>query len=238
MGARAARPVEWWGEPIRRRCRDWHRPSIAAESGDAPFRRLLGEARWAALPESTRRRFARHIGPGACASYVGEVTECRMGHAGWLLAQFGRLVGAPLPLGHDTGVAASVSVTGDSLGCAQYWTRQYARAHGFPQVVHSAKRFAGPTGLEEYLGLGIGIALGLDAIDGTLLFVSDHYFFKLGNLRLRIPAWLAPGRMVVGHVDLGEDRFAFTLDLVHPWFGELIHQLAVFADCDAARERA
>ena len=227
-----ARAIEWWGEPIRRRCRDWHRPVAAPVAGDAPFRRLLGEARWMALPGATRRRFARHVGPGACVSYVGEVTECRTSAMGWLLAQIGRLVGAPLPLGHETGVAASVSVTGDAEGCAQYWTRQYSRAHGFPQVVHSAKRFAGPTGLEEYLGLGIGIALRLDAVDDTLLFVSDHYFLKLGGLRLRVPDWLAPGRMVVGHVELGEGRFAFTLDLVHPVFGELIHQLAVFADCE------
>ena len=47
---------------------------------------------------------------------------------------------------------------------------------------------------------------------------------------MRLPEWLAPGRMVVGHVELGEGRFAFTLDLVHPWFGEMIHQLAVFAE--------
>jgi len=229
----ATRAVEWWGEPVRRRCRDWHRPVAAPlASGDAPFRRLLGEARWMALPEATRRRFARHVGPGACVSYVGEVTECRTSRMGWLLAQLGRLVGAPLPLGHETGVAASVSVTGDAEGCAQYWTRQYSRAHGFPQVVHSAKRFVGPTGLEEYLGLGIGIALRLDAVDDTLLFVSDHYFLKLGGVRLRVPEWLAPGRMVVGHVELGERRFVFTLDLVHPLFGELIHQLAVFADCE------
>jgi hypothetical protein len=228
-----ATAVEWWGEPIRRRCRTWHRPE--AEAGaDMPFRRLLGEARWTLLPAATQRRFARHVAADACVSYVGEVIECRIGAAGWLLAQACRLLGAPLPLSRDTGVAASVSVTGDLDGGGQYWTRQYGRRHGFPQVIHSCKRFAGPTGLEEYLGLGIGIALTLDVADRTLLFVGDHYFVKLGRFRLRIPRWLAPGDLVIGHVELGEGRFAFTLDLVNPRFGELIHQLAVFADCEAA----
>ncbi|MDF7774912.1 DUF4166 domain-containing protein [Sphingomonas sp. AOB5] len=226
--------VDWWSEPVRRRCGSWHRPAAETlPAGEAPFRNVMGEARWAALPEATRARFARHVGRGACVSYVGEVIECRLSRGGWLLAQLGRLIGAPLPLGEDVGVAASVSVTGDVEGCSQYWTRQYGRRHGFPQVIHSSKRFAGPTGLEEYLGLGVGIALTLDAADGTLLFLGDHYFLRLGGLRLRVPDWLAPGRLVVGHVELGEDRFAFTLDLVHPWFGELIHQIAVFADCDA-----
>ncbi|MBO9711478.1 DUF4166 domain-containing protein [Sphingomonas sp.] len=228
-----ARAVEWWGEPVRRRCAQWQRVSAEPIAADAaPFRRLLGEARWVGLPEATRRRFARHVGAHACVSYVGEVAECRMSMLGWLLAQAGRLVGAPLPLSRDTGVAASVSVTGDIDGTAQYWTRQYGRAHGFPQVIHSAKRFAGPTGIEEYLGLGLGIALMLDVQDASLIFASDHYFWKLGGLRLRVPAWAAPGRLVIGHVDLGEGRFAFTLDLVHPWFGELVHQLALFADCE------
>lgn len=229
----ATQVLSWWSEPIRRRYAAWHRAAAAAVPGtDAPFRRLLGPAQWQALPEATRRRFARHVGAGACVSYVGEVVECRRGLAGWLLAQATRLIGAPLPLSCDTGVAASVSVTGDIEGRGQYWTRQYGRRHGFPQVIHSCKRFAGPTGLEEYLGLGIGIALRLRVADEALLFESDHYFVRVAGLRMRIPDWAAPGALTIGHVDLGEGRFAFTLDLGHPWFGELLHQLAVFADCE------
>lgn len=196
--------------------------------GDSPFARLLG-ARWLFLPPAVRRRFLRKIGEGACVSYVGEVAECRMSRAGWLFAQLARLVGAPLPLGTDTGVAASVSVTADRDGWNQYWTRQYGRRHRFPQVIHSAKRFAGPTGLEEYLGRGLGIALRLEEAGGALLFVSDHYFLQLGPVRLRIPNAVL-GHLVVGHTDLGRGHFAFTLDLVHPWLGELVHQLAIFAD--------
>jgi hypothetical protein len=226
----ATRAITWQDGPIRDRYAGWHRACAdPVAAGEAPFRALLGNA-WGTLPPATRRRFARHIGAGACVSYVGEVVECRFGLAGWLLAQAARLIGAPLPLGRDTGVAASVSVTGDASGTAQYWTRQYARRRGFPQVIHSAKRFAGPTGLEEYLGLGVGIALRLRADGGALLFESDHYFVRLGGLRLRMPFWAAPGRLTIGHVDLGGGRFAFTLDLVHALAGEVIHQVAIFAD--------
>ena len=226
-----AAALQWWGEPVRRRCAGWHRAAAEAMPGaEAPFRRLLGEKRWAALPAAVQRRFARHVAAHACVHYAGEVVECRMSRAGRLLAQAARLIGAPLPLTCDTGIAASVSVTGDGEGRGQYWMRQYGRRHGFPQVIHSCKRFAGPTGLEEYLGFGLGIALRLEAADDSLIFLSDHYFWKLGGLRLRIPAWLAPGQLVIGHVDLGESRFAFTLDLIHARLGELVHQLAVFAD--------
>lgn len=208
----------------------WHRAAAPVEAdGDSPFARLLGE-RWLFLPPATRRRFLRKIAAGACVTYIGEVTECRMRVAGWLLAQAARLAGAPLPLGTDTGVSASVSVTADADGRGQFWTRQYGRRRSFPQVIHSMKRFAGPTGIEEYLGLGLGIALRLEEAGGALLFVSDHYFVKLAGLRLRIPRRLEPGALTVGHLDIGGGRFVFSLDLIHPWLGELVHQLCVFAD--------
>jgi hypothetical protein len=209
---------------------DWHRVAAPCrDDGDSPFARLLGE-RWLFLPPATRRRFLRKIAAGACVSYLGEVVECRMSRAGWLLAQVARLIGAPLPLGTAVGVSACVSVTADTEGQGQYWTRQYSRAQGFPQVIHSVKRFAGPTGIEEYLGLGVGIALRLAEDGGALLFVGDHYFVKLGGWRVRLPNWAMPGALTVGHMDLGGGRFLFSLDLVHPLFGELVHQLCVFAD--------
>ena len=139
------------------------------------------------------------------------------------------MIGAPLPLAASGAAPAAVAVWEDRESGGQCWTRLYGRARGYPQVIHSAKRFAGPTGLEEYLGLGIGIALRLEERDGALLFVSDHYFVKLAGARLRIPNE-ALGHLVVGHTDLGGGRFAFSLDLVHPMLGEMVHQLAVFAD--------
>ena len=218
---------------VRGRYGEWRRAQAGVGAdGESPFVRLLGQDRWLALPVAVRRRFLRRIAAGACVTYVGEVAECRISPLGWLLAQAARLIGAPLPLHRDIGVPAAVSITADLAGKGQFWTRQYGRAQGFPQVIHSAKRFAGPTGLEEYLGLGFGIALRLAVDDGALLFLSDHYFWRGGKLRLRIPRWIAPGRLTIGHVDLGDGRFAFTLDLIHPLAGALFHQCAIFADCD------
>ena len=194
------------------------------------FERLLGREAWLKLPGAVRERFLRRIETGDCVSYVGRVEGCRMSFAGRVLAQIARIVGAPLPLGTDIGVAASVSVTSDDGRINQYWTRQYGRRHGFPQVIHSAKRFAGPTGLEEYLGRGLGIALRLRMAEGTLLFEGDHYFVRVLGVRVRFPRWAEPGQLAVGHRDLGDGRFVFSMDLVHPVLGELIHQTAVYAD--------
>lgn len=198
--------------------------------GDLRFRALVGEAGWAALPETTRARFGKRIADCRSALYAGEVIECRMNLAGRILAQLCRLLGGPLPLTRDPDLPAFVTVTEDRARGGQHWTRIYGRRRGAPQVIHSGKLFAGPTGLEEYIGRGVGIALRVEAGEGALHFLSDHYFLRLGRLRLRLPRWLAPGRMRVSHIDCKHGLFAFVLRLDHPWFGELVRQTAMFRD--------
>lgn len=205
-------------------------PDIGATVIDPRFRQLLGEANWASLPPAVRARFGRKALATQTISYIGEVVECRMSRLGKIFANLCRLVGAPLPLSTDTNVAASVCVTEDASAGGQYWTRQYCRRGGFPQVIHSSKRFAGPTGLEEYLGMGFGIALALRVEAEALYFESDHYFWRAGPIRLRLPRWLAPGRLSIGHIDCDHGRFAFTLALDHAWFGPLVHQCCLFTE--------
>ncbi len=197
---------------------------------DLRFCRLVGSEAWARLPPAVQVRFAKRMRPGYSVSYEGEIVHCRMPPAGWLLAQLCRCIGAPLPLCRDTGVAAVATVTEDGTGGGQVWSRMYARRHGFPQVIHSAKRFTGPTGLEEYLGGGFGVALIVHASDAGIAFFSDHYFLRLGAWRLRLPGWMSPGTLRIDHLDAGGGRFAFILSLRHAVLGELIYQVGQFRD--------
>jgi uncharacterized protein DUF4166 len=226
-----------------------HSPGSETGLGDLRFRALLSEADWAALPFSIRRRFSKRLAGGATSTYVGETLTNEMSRAGWLLAQAARLIGGPLPLVRDAGAPSVVTVTEDVAACGQHWTRLYARRRGFPQVVHSSKRFAGPTGLEEYVGCGVGMALNIHVEahvpeewepivrkghaptkECALIFRAAHYFLQLGRFRLRLPAWLTPGRLSVTHAELGDGRFLFKLEIVHPRLGRLICQTAAFKE--------
>jgi len=166
---------------------------------DARFRDLLG-AGWNRLPAAIKRRFGKRLKGGDSVAYQGVVTMMRMNRAGWVLAQLARLVGAPLPFDlSSVDRPAVVIVTEDAVTNGQFWIRQYGRASGFPQTVHSSKRFA-------------------------------HFFLQIAGRRFRLPRVLSPGALVIGHHDLGEGQFAFTLNLQHRLFGELISQDAVFRD--------
>lgn len=197
---------------------------------DLRFRALLGPAEWEKLPADVRARFSKRLSGAAAATYVGRIAELRMNRAGRILSQALRLIGAPLPICLDTDVASVVTVTEDGATGGQVWTRLYAKRGGFPQVIHSAKRFAGPTGLEEYIGYGIAMALRLTVEDGTLAFRSAGYNLKLGRFRLPLPRWLTPGQLTVTHRETGAGTFEFALDLSHPLFGELLHQSGQYRD--------
>jgi len=200
------------------------------ELGDLRFRALVSESEWTALPVSIRRRFSRRLAGGRTIVYAGEILETWMSAAGWLLAQAARLIGAPLPTSRCTHQPSVVTVTEETATGGQIWTRLYARRNGFPQMVHSSKRFSGPTGLEEYVGRGVGMALNVHVEDDVLVFRSAGYFLQLFGRRIALPHWITPGALSVLHAELGDGRFSFTLQLVHPRFGLLIRQMAAFRE--------
>jgi len=204
---------------------------------DIRFRSLLGAEKWDRLPAPIRARFGRCLPAGCTVTYVGEIVETRMSWAGWLLAQLLRPIGAPLPVNRAAWVPATVAVTADAQGSGQYWTRIYGRRRHFPQVIQSSKRFAGPTGLEENLGHGIGIALKADADETSIWFVSDHLFLTVLGKRIALPHWLTPGTLTISHIDCGHGDFAFVLKLDHRWLGELIGQIAIFSERPNPTER-
>lgn len=206
---------------------------------DTRFRALLGPEDWHGLPHAVQQRFSKRVGPGDVVVYLGAVTDVRASRLGRVLAQALRLIGGPLPLVYQPGPAV-VTVSEDRMGQGQVWTRSYMRPDGFPQTLHSAKRFSGSTGLEEHLGFGIVMALRVRADNDGLIFTSDHYRWQGGAFAIRLPGWLEPGRLTIVHRDLGpasearpgdgRGRFAFTLELRHPVFGLLMRQRAEFED--------
>jgi hypothetical protein len=200
------------------------------ELGDLRFRKLLPRSDWEMLPSAVKARFSKRLAGGATALYTGTVKEVRMTRAGRLLAQILRLIGAPLPLFDHAGVPTVVTVTEDLKTGGQIWTRLYANRVGFPQVIHSAKRFSGPTGLEEYVGFGITMGLVVSASPVGLTFKSAGYYVGLGRFRLSLPRWVTPGSLTVKHTETGADRFVFEMSLRHRVLGELVYQAAEYHD--------
>lgn len=202
---------------------------------DDRFARLLPADDWLSLPEAVHRRFAYKAGPGQSVLYRGVTMELRHTLPGLMLAHAARLIGAPLPTNRKSEkYPAIVAITDVPDTSGQIWTRLYSRGAIFPQAINSMKRFSGPTGLEEHVGGGVSMSLKLAVKGGALFFSSSDYFLKVFGLRLKLPAMLTPGRMVIGHHDMGGGSFAFTLTLTHSIFGQMISQTTIFHDMEEA----
>lgn len=201
-----------------------------ADLPDLRFQALVGTSSWRKLPRPIQRRFSKKLLPGDTTIYRGQVTETQYTRLGWLLAQAARVIGGPLPLTSGASGPAVVAVT-EAPDCGgQTWTRIYARHSQFPQVVHSAKRFCGPTGIEEYVGRGVGMALDVSVENQALVFRSRHYFLELFGRRLRLAHFLSPGLMTITHREEGHGVFSFTLTLDHALAGRLLCQVATFKE--------
>ncbi len=211
-------------------------PSGAQPHSDHPavedprFRNLLDPEDWMRLPAPIRRRFTHLLADGETTIFVGEAARTYFSLLGRLISQCLRVFGAPLPLRSTAHMPAAVVVTEDRASGGQLWTRVYGCAGRFPQVIHSAKRFCGPTGLEEYVGRGVGMALTVHVENRALVFRSAWYFLRIFGLTLRLPRLLSPGRLKVVHREERDGRFSFKLTLTHPIFGEVLNQIAFFRD--------
>jgi len=207
-----------------------HAEPRAAQPTDDRFRRLLNHSDWESLPPAVRARFSCHVGDGEQRTFVGAVVRTVHSRLGYCLAQLARLVGGPLP--HTPGATgpSTVTVTRDDALGGQIWTRTYARPGRLPQTINSVKRFAGPTGLEEFLGHGLLMRLTLAVENGALVFRSAGYDIQIAGRRIALPRALTPGNCTISHRDLGDGRFSFTLTLDHALFGRLLEQVAIYQE--------
>ena len=196
----------------------------SAPAATTNYASLVGR-RWRDLPDRTRARFEARR---EVVCYRGRVVRSESTLMGRCFRQLARLVGSPLPLDDEIGPAAVIVMTVDARNSA--WTRVYRRSRGRHQAIQSVKRFSGPTGLEEYLGCGISMALRVRAERRSLVFESAGYYLALGEHRLPLPRWLTPGQLTVRNTELASACFRFSLELTHPRFGVVLRQEAMFED--------
>jgi Domain of unknown function (DUF4166) len=211
------------------------------------YAELLGVDGWTSLPANVRARFDPHDPSNANKTYRGKVIETQISTLGHILVQLARVVGAPLPLengatGPATVVLSNLQQSPTAKSSSQVWTRIYARSSGIsgvalPQVIQSAKRFAGPTGLEEHLGFGLVMPLVLSVERRDLAFRATRFQLVMLGYRFTLPRWLTPFDCEVIHRDEGGGQFTFILSLTHPRFGRLVHQVAQFTDPESSAKK-
>ncbi len=208
-------------------------PAVGARrAADEPgpkhdFRAMLGAAGWARLHPAVRDRFAAKA---AAVTYRGVMRQVDCSAAGYLLAQLCRLFGTPLAPFRGAGVPMTADVRLAPDGAGIVWRRVYRFPGRAPVTVRSTKLFGHDGGLSECVGGGFGMDLAVFEQGGAMHFLSTRYFWRLGPIRLPLPALLTPGATLVVHADAGGGRFRFTMTVDHPWLGRTYYQDGIFED--------
>jgi hypothetical protein len=205
----------------------WSGPrSFAEQLGDKAhndtIERILGARAWLSLPEAVRVRFAR-VAP---ATYRG-ATETKLSALGRLFAWALFPFGAPLPvITGESDALVKVSVKDGGMS----WTRIYRGPFGLAFQVRSIKRPSEDGRLLECCAGGWTMLLDVSADQGSLVFRSREFFWRLGAVSVPLPLWITPGVAEVRHTDQGGGRFRFTLTFDHPWIGRTVFQDGIFTD--------
>ena len=197
------------------------------DEGGLDFARLLG-AGWLRLAPDIRDRFSEKPKPGRPIRYRGTMEVVDSSAAGWMLAQFCRLIGTPFAPWRGCDVPVAITLRAVPGEDAIIWEREYRYRGRKPMLVRSIKRCGRDTGLREYVGGGFGMSLDICEEDGALHFRSRRYFWRRGGRLLWLPRPLTPGATHVVHQDLGDGSFRFAMTVRHRLFGTLFHQDGIF----------
>ncbi len=145
---------------------------------------------------------------------------------GELAVKHGRFIKILMPLIRMTGALVPVegekfivSVENKRRGGTYYWHRRFEKDNKVYEFKSKMKLF--DNDVVEFVGFGIGIRMGLNVVDGGLVYEDKGYVLKLGKMLIPIPLHLLVGRSSIEEFvtdnslhDL-EMRFVVT----HPWFG-------------------
>ena len=189
----------------------------------ALLRANLGEAAWSRLTPAMRSRFVAPADRHRPLVYRGQMQWVYCSPAG---AFIGRLLRqfAILPDRCARDAAFEFIITGQNGQLAKQ--RRYALGQAEPFEFNS--RFHGDPELHEEFSGGIGMKLGLQVIDGALLFHDRDYTLRIGTRLLSLPRWLSVGRFELLHRSIDQWRFQIIIRVAHPLLGTLFYQRGEF----------
>ncbi|MCU7835284.1 MAG: DUF4166 domain-containing protein [gamma proteobacterium symbiont of Taylorina sp.] len=176
------------------------------------FKNILSN-QWTSLSPILQKHYG--INDGEEIKMQGELAV-KHGRFIKLLMPFIRLTGALVPV---EGEKFIVTVENKRIGNSFYWHRAFKKDNKSYEFNSKMQQF--DNDIVEFVGLGIGIRMGLQVSDGGLVYEDKGYVLKVGNKLLPIPLHFLIGKSVIEEFVSNNDSNDFNMRFVvnHPWFG-------------------
>jgi len=176
------------------------------------FRNLLSD-QWSSLSPAVQKHYG--ITEGEEISMQGELAV-KHGRYIKLLMPLIRLTGALVPV---EGEKFIVTVKNKRAGNTFYWHRQFKKDN--KTYVFKSKMQQYGNDIVEFVGLGVGIRMGLHEEQGALIYEDKGYVLKLGSIFMPVPIGLFIGKSSIKEfVTEGSDHdLEMQFVVNHPWLG-------------------
>jgi len=176
------------------------------------FRTILAN-QWLALSPALQKHYG--ISEGEKITMQGKLSV-KHGRFIKLLMPFIRFTGALVPVEGEDFV---VIVENRRIGSHFYWHRVFKKDNKTYEFNSAMQQF--DNDIVEFVGLGIGIRMGLKVSSGGLVYEDKGYVLKIGNKLLPIPLHLLIGRSVIEEFVSNDNSHDIDMKFVvnHPWFG-------------------
>ena len=176
------------------------------------FKTLLAD-QWELLSPMVQQHYG--IQDGEEITMQGELAV-KHGQFIKLLMPLIRLTGALVPV---EGEKFDVTVENKRIGNTFYWHRRFKKDNKIYEFKSKMQKF--DNNIVEFVGLGIGIRMGLKAKNGGLVYEDKGYVFKLGSILIPIPLRLLIGKSFIEEFTTEDSPHDLEMRFIvnHPWFG-------------------
>jgi|GEM_PF-3250930 len=176
------------------------------------FKSILSN-QWASLSPILQKHYG--IENNETITMQGEL-DVKHGKLIKLLMPLIRLTGALVPV---EGEKFIVTVENKRIGDTFFWHRKFQKENQIYEFNSKMQRF--DNDIIEFVGLGIGIRMGLNVADGGLVYEDKGYIIKIGKMLIPIPLNLLLGKSVIEEFVKPDNPHDFNMNFVvkHPWFG-------------------
>jgi len=182
------------------------------------IKKALGD-NWNDLAEIIKRHY--DITPGTSSNMIvrGVMDELYHSVIAKLFILPGRIFGALVPYkGKKIPTEVHNWTTGDN-NVAMFWHRTLQFPNKSPVIFKSRMEHIKDDEIIEYVRYGMGIRMRISVKDRALVFRSIGYIWKLGGIKIPIPAWAILGNAEITEKSVSDDQFFIDFHITHPLFG-------------------
>jgi len=176
------------------------------------FKQVLAD-QWESLNPVLQQHYG--ITDGESITMRGELSV-RHGKFIKFLMPLIRLTGALIPVEGDR---FEVIVENKRVGDVMYWHRSFKKDNKVYEFKSKMQKFE--NNIVEFVGLGIGVKMGLKVDDGRLIYEDKGYVIKLRKRLYSVPIHLLVGKSEIEEfVDINDEHdFKMRFVMTHPLFG-------------------